>query len=143
MLFTRSPQGHPQLRALVRKLAPVFEVTPQIRPRLLLAGVTATAELIVFGLLYHTERDAFRSCLRFQIPQQPEFMRCTRWRRWTAHSRLAARYSTIERGFTDVAAQLGTQEVIRLEFAATATDTDILNTVLASPLASLVPDGQV
>lgn len=130
-----------RVKALKRKLAPVFQLTPHVRPRLLLAALTADAELIVFGLQYHTERKAFRSCLRFSLMRQPEFVRCTRWKQWATRTVAAARYAAIAEGFASVASELGTREVVRLEFAAAATDAAILEALLASRIAPLVMSG--
>ncbi len=129
-----------EIKRLLRKLSPVFELTPHIRPRLLLAALPVNAKPIVFGLLYHTKRKAFRSCLRFGLARQPEFLRCTRWKQWANRTLMATRYATILQGFDGVASQLGTHEVLRLDFAATATDTEILDALLASPIAPLVMD---
>lgn len=130
-----------RIKVLKRKLAPVFQLTPHVRPRLLLAALTADAELIVFGLQYHTERKAFRSCLRFSLMRQPEFVRCTRWKQWATRTVVDARYATIVEGFASVASELGTREVVRLDFAATATDMAILDALLTSPIAPLVMSG--
>lgn len=127
-----------KIAILISKLSPVFELTAQVRPRLLLAALTAKAELITFGLLYHTKRKAFRSCLRFALARQPEFVRCTRWRQWASQALVAARYAAIVEGFVGVASQLGTEEILRLDFAKTATDDEILEVLLTSQIAPLV-----
>ena len=132
-----------RIKTLKRKLSPVFELTPQIRPRLLLVALTAHAELIVFGLQYHAERKAFRSCLRLNLTHQPEFVRCTRWKQWTTPAVVATRYAAIEQGFAGIASQLGTTDVLRLDFAATATDATILEALLASRIAPLVMGGSL
>lgn len=132
-----------EIKRLLQKLSPMFELTSHIRPRLLLAALPVDAKPIVFGLLYHTERKAFRSCLRFGLARQPEFVRCTRWKPWANRASIAARYTTILQGFDSVASQLGTHDVLRLDFAARATDTEILTALFASPIASVVMEESV
>ena len=123
---------------LLRALSPAFELTPLIRPRLLLAAPTERVGLLVLGLLYHREKDAFQSRLRFDPPGLAKFRRRTKWRQWPDRQRAAQRQESIVRLFTQLAHSVGVAEIMRLQFAAYDSDALILQQLRTSPIVSLV-----
>lgn len=127
-------QHHPVLQ----KLHPLLELTPVIRPRLLLAAPAAGVGVILLALLYHREKDAFQSRLRFRLPGQPEFLRRTKWRSFLSPTSLQRRREKILRDFTDLVEKVGGSEMLQLEFPPDASDEEILRLLLTSPIPSLL-----
>ena len=127
-------EGH---LSLLQKLHPVLELTPVVRPRLLLAASSSELGPILLGLLYHAEKNAYQSRLRFRVPSGQEFLRRTKWRRFAAPQTLLRRQEQISRGFNAMTARIGGGVISQLEFAATASDDDILRLLLASPIPAL------
>ena len=78
-------------------LQPLLELTPVIRPRLLLAAPVAGVGPVLLALLYHREKDAFQSRLRFRLPGQSEFLRRTKWRSFPDPTSLQRRREKIRR----------------------------------------------
>jgi hypothetical protein len=136
-------KAHPStprtLRAALRALRPVFVLTANIRPRLLIA--TALAEqkgTIVFGVLVHRQRQAFQSRLRFDYPTvHQEVLRATRWTSIVDPDAFARYLAQVSEGFAIMAATLGGQ-ASKVEFAPTATDEEILAAVQASGILEVV-----
>jgi len=124
---------------VLQKLHPLLELTPVIRPRLLLAAPVVGVGPILLALLYHREKDAFQSRLRFRLPGQPEFLRRTKWRSFPDPASLQRRREKILRDFTELVAQVGGAEMSRVEFPPGASDEEILHIVLASAIPSLLP----
>lgn len=124
---------------VLQRLHPLLELTSLIRPRLLLAAPVAGVGPILLALLYHREKDAFQSRLRFRLPGQPEFLRRTKWRGFADATSLQRRREKILGDFTDLVAQVGGAGISRVEFPPDASDEEILRIVLASPIPSLLP----
>jgi hypothetical protein len=137
-------EAHPSpprtLRVPLRALRPVFVLTPDLRPRLLIA--TALAEqkgTIVFGVLVHRQRQAFQSRLRLDYPAvHQEVLRATPWTP-LLDPEVFARYLTqVSEGFAIMAATLGGQAA-KVEFAPTGADEEILATLQASGILEVLP----
>src|SRR5919198_241731 len=97
-MVRQDTNGDEQAR-LLQKLYPVFELTPLIRPRLLLAS-TVEHVPIMLGLLYRRDKDAFQSRLRVRSVNQPEYIRRTRWRGFAGTAQVNDTLRKIERQFT-------------------------------------------
>ena len=89
---------------LLQRLYPIFEVTPLVRPRLLLAAAPAAGSPILTGLLYHRGKDAYQSRLRFQTPGQPPVVRRTRWRHFADAAAVDKTTRQVIRRFAELAA---------------------------------------
>jgi hypothetical protein len=127
------------LRAALRALRPVFVLTSNIRPRLLIATPLAEQKgTIVFGVLVHRQRQAFQSRLRFDYPTvHQEVLRATRWTP-LADPETFARYLTqVSEGFATLAATLEGQAA-KVEFGPTATDEEILAALQASDILAVL-----
>jgi hypothetical protein len=128
--------GKPQ-HPLLEQLSPLLEVTAVIRPRLLLGAALPDGEPMLLALLYHREKDAFQSRLRFSIPGNPQFLRRTKWRQWSNPFTFARRREKIERDFCELGAKVG-GAISQVEFPPDASDEEILRALLASPFAQMV-----
>jgi hypothetical protein len=121
-----------KLRAALRAVRPFFEITPLVRPRLVLAAILPNAGPILFVILYHTKKNAFQSRLRFRGPDgRPEVLRATTWRTFTDSHAFDRYKEEVIQGFATMAAALGGRP-ITLEFAASVSDDDILEAFLSS-----------
>src|SRR5262245_55086321 len=110
---------------LLQKLYPVFELTPLIRPRLLLASLTVERVPIVMGLLYHRDKDAYQSRLRFRSATQPEYIRRTRWRHFTT-AEVNDTIQRIEQQFTKLSTSIGGESIVKVRFPLRASDEAVL-----------------
>ncbi|HEV8717270.1 MAG TPA: hypothetical protein VGX03_31180 [Candidatus Binatia bacterium] len=124
---------------LFQKVYPIFEVTPLIRPRLLLAAATLAGSPVVMGLLYHRGKDAYQSRLRFQAPGQSPVVRRTRWRHFANAAAVDKTTQQVIRRFIELAASVGGSGILQAEFSADASDDSILQTLLASGIPALFP----
>jgi hypothetical protein len=124
---------------LLQQLYPIFELTPLIRPRLLIASTTVEHVPIVLGLLYHRSKDAYQSRLRFRAANQPEYIRRTRWRRFASAAQVNATIQRIERQFTTLAASVGGRDILKVQFPLRASDAMVLQRLLASGIPALFP----
>lgn len=127
-------QHHPVLQ----KLHPLLELTSVIRPHLLLAAPVDGVGLILLALLYHREKNAFQSRLRFRLPGQSEFLRRTKWRSFLDATSLQRRRGKILRDFTDLVAKVGGAEISQVEIPPDASDEEILHRILTSPIPALL-----
>ena len=118
--------------ALLAPFAPVVELTPLVRPRLLLLAPGAHEQLLL-GLLYHTRKAAWqwRFCLR--AATHPDFVERSRWRHYADAQALATHIQARLTEFAELAHQLGARATLRLEFTPQAADDDILQFLGASP----------
>jgi hypothetical protein len=123
---------------LLAKLYPVFEGTTLIRPRLLLM-ISLTQGHILMGLLYHTRKDALQSRLRFRATLYPDFSRRTRWRKYGDAQAIATWTQEIVKEFAALATKLGAVATLHLEFLPQASDDEIRQVLMASPLPTLLP----
>lgn len=137
MRIDNKGNGKPQ-HPLLEQLSPLLEVTAVIRPRLLLGAALPDGEPMLLALLYHREKDAFQSRLRFSVPGNPQFLRRTKWRQWSTPVTFARRREKIERDFRELVARVGGGPISQVEFAPDASDADILHALLTSPFAQMV-----
>jgi len=123
---------------LLQQLYPVFELTPLIRPRLLLV---ATVEHIpvMLGLLYHRDKDAFQTRLRFRSATQTDYLRRTRWRRFASSAQVKDTIQKIEQQFTELVVNMGASDILKAHFPARASDATVLRLLLASGISTLFP----
>ena len=137
MAIDNRGNGKPQ-HSLLEQLSPLLEVTAVIRPRLLLGAALPDGEPMLLALLYHREKDAFQSRLRFSVPGNPKFLRRTKWRQWSTPATFACRREKIECDFRELVARVGGGPISQVEFAADASDAEILRALLASPFARVL-----
>jgi hypothetical protein len=136
-------ESHPYtpraLRAILRPLEPVFVLTPDIRPRLLIAAALAEHKgTILFGILVHRKREAFQSRLRFDYPTvHQEALRATRWTPLADPEAFARYLAQVIEGFETMATTLGGQ-VYKVEFAPTPSDEEILEALHASGILEIL-----
>jgi hypothetical protein len=136
-------ESHPStpraLRAILRALRPVFVLTADIRPRLLIA--TALAEhkgVILFGVLVHRQKQAFQSRLRLDYPTvHQEALRATRWTPLADLEAFARYLAQVSEGFETMAATLGGQ-ASKVEFAPDAADEDMLAALHTSDILDVL-----
>lgn len=130
-------EGH---QGLLLKLHPIFELTPEVRPCLLLGASVLDVGPVLLGLLYHIGRDAYQSRLRFRAPPGREFLRRTRWRRFPEPYLLTRRKEQIHRGFIEMVAKIGKGDIHRVDFPANASDQEVLHLLLTSPIPRLIEE---
>lgn len=128
--------GHKQ-DDLLRKLYPIFELSPLIRPRGLWVSPVIQQPPILLGLLYNTQKDAVQYRLRLQTTNQPEVFRRTRWRKLTESFVRQQSAARIQQAFATMASQVGSVETFVLQFAPGASDSEILHRLLSSRLPVL------
>src|SRR5262245_51282076 len=127
----------PEQAALLDKLFPAVELTPQVRPRLLLVMPLADRPLLL-GLLYHLRKRAWQ--WRLVLPSSaphPGFAHRTRWQESADVQSTAPLTQPRLREFAELAHQLGVPAALRLEFPPQATDEEIGQALWASPLPAL------
>jgi hypothetical protein len=122
---------------LLRKLYPVFELSPLIRPRGLWVATVIQQPPILLGLLYNTQKDALQYRLRFQMHNQPELFRRTRWRKLTELPVRQHSAERIQQAFATMTTQIGSSETFTLQFVPEASDSEILQILFSSPLPAL------
>jgi hypothetical protein len=93
----------------------------------------------VLGLLCHRGKDAFQSRLRFRAANQPEYLRCTRWRRFASTTQVTKTIEKIEQQFTELTAHLGGSGILKGEFPLWASDKLALQLLFASRIPALFP----
>ena len=120
--------------ALLAQLNPAVELTPLIRPRLLLVAAGAHAQLLL-GLLYHTRKAAWQWRLRLRSATHPGFAERARWRQYADVQAVETHTQARLTEFAELALQLGAPATLRLEFPPQALDDEILQ--LVSSLSSL------
>jgi hypothetical protein len=120
--------------ALLTRLYPVMEVSTLIRPRLLLAALLTATEHIIMGVLYHTKNDAFQARLRFSSSIPLPFFRSTPWQPVIEGQLLEELQQKVSTEFAVLATRLGAESTIRLQFVPEASEMDIRDILLASPL---------
>jgi len=134
----RTTQRFPsEQEALRAKLFPAVELTPRIRPRLLLVASGGRAQLLL-GLLYHPRKQAWQ--WRLVLPPsatQQGFAHRTRWRQYADVPAMEAHKQARITEFGALARQLGPPAMLRLEFPPQATDEEIVQALWASPLPAL------
>jgi len=118
--------------ALLAKLYPAVELTPLIRPRLLLVAPLAHGQLLL-GLLYHTRKQAWQWRVRVRSATRPGFSLRARWRQYADAQAVATHKQARLTEFADLATTLGAA-TLQLEFSPQASDDEILQ-----PLAQLYP----
>jgi hypothetical protein len=123
--------------ALLAKLHPAVELTPLIRPRLLLVASLAHSQLIL-GLHYHTRKQAWQWRLRVRSAMHPGFSQRSRWRQYADAQALETHKQARLTEFAELAATLH-RTLLQLEFPLKASDDEILQVLLASPLPTLLP----
>jgi len=123
---------------LLVKLHPVFEVTALIRPRLLLVIALAEGHILM-GLLYQTRKEAWQSRLRFRAAAYPDFSRRTRWRKYGEVQAVTTWTQDLVKEFAALATKLGATSTLHLEFPLQASDDEIRQVLVASPLPILLP----
>src|SRR5262245_59401048 len=126
----------PEQEALLANLFPAVELTPHIRPRLLLVMSLADRALLL-GLLYHPRKVAWQWRLQVRWATRPGFAHRTRWRRYADAQALEAQIQARQAEFAALARQLGAPAMLRLEFPPQATDEEIVQALWASPLPAL------
>jgi hypothetical protein len=117
----------PEQTALLDKLFPAVELTPQIRPRLLLIIPLANRPLLL-GLLYHTRTQAWQWRLALRSATHQGFAHRTRWQYADVLAMEARKQARITE-FAELARQLGTAATLRLEFPPQASDDEILQSL--------------
>ena len=122
---------------LLARLHPVVEVSALVRPRLLLVAFLTATDRILMGVLYHTQKNMVQSRLRFWSSAHPAFFRRTRWRRGSDQLWFDNWKQKIIAEFTALASRLEASTAFHLEFPADATDAEIRDLLLASPLAAI------
>jgi len=126
--------GTGRYRALLTALYPVVEVSTLIRPRLLLAALLTATEHIIMGVLYHTKNDAFQARLRFSSSIPLPFFRSTPWQPVAERRVLEEWQQKVSTEFAVLASHLGAESTISLQFLPGASEIDIRDILLASPL---------
>jgi hypothetical protein len=111
--------------ALLAKLHPAVELTPLIRPHLLLVASLAHGQLIL-GLHYHTRKQAWQWRLRVRSATHPGFSQRGRWRQYPDAQALETHKQTIMTEFAELAATLKAAAPLQLEFPLQASDEEIL-----------------
>jgi len=112
-------------------LLPAVELTPRIRPRLLLVIPLATGQLLL-GLLYHTRKQAWQWRLRVRSATHQDWAHRTHWQQAADVLALATSIQTRQTEFAELARQRGTRAPLRLEFPAQATDEEIVQALWSS-----------
>jgi len=138
LMVQRDTNGDEQAQ-LLQQLYPIFELTPLIRPRLLLAATTVEHVPIVLGMLYHRGKDAYQSRLRFRAANQPEYIRRTRWRHFASTTQVNETLRRIEQQFTTLATSVGGRDILKARFPLRASDVTVLRLLLASGIPALFP----
>ncbi|MGH7960932.1 MAG: hypothetical protein ACRERD_03760 [Candidatus Binatia bacterium] len=127
-----------KLKTVLRVVKPVFELTPLIRPRLLLAATLADGTPILFGILYHTKKDAYQSRLRFRYPGgHEEVLRATRWAKFTDRRAFERHKEKVIQGFATMTTALKRKSV-KVEFAPGASNSEILEVFVASGILEIL-----
>ena len=126
----------PEQAALLDTLFPAVELTPQVRPRLLLVIPLANGRLLL-GLLYHTRKQAWQWRLDLRSATHQGFAHRTRWQRPVDVLAMALAIQTRQTEFAELAHQLGAPAPLRLEFPPQALDEEIVQILCASPLPEL------
>jgi len=121
---------------LLTELYPVVEVSALIRPRLLLVAFLTATEYIRMGVLYHTQKNALQSRLCFSSSPHPTFFRRTRWQQELDWLRFETWRQKVVNEFAVLAAKLEATTVFHVDFPANASDADVRDILLASPLAT-------
>lgn len=124
---------------LLQKLYPIFELTPLIRPRLLFVALTVEHVPLMLGLLYHRDKDAFQSRLRFRSATQPDYIRRTRWRHFVSTIQVNDTIQRIEQQFTALVTSVGARDIRKARFPARASDATVLRLLVASGIPALFP----
>ena len=135
---TANGEQHPH--PVLQQLHPLLELTPVVRPRFLLGAPVVGVGPILLALLYHRDKDAFQSRLRFHLPGQPQFLRRTKWRTFADAASLHRRRDKILRDFRDLVTKVGGTDMVQVEFPPDASDADVLQRILASAIPSLLPE---
>jgi hypothetical protein len=136
-------ESHPStsraLRAALRALKPVFVLTSDLRPRLLIAAALAEHRgVILFGVLVHRRRQAFQSRLRLDYPTvHHEALRATRWTPLSDVEAFARYLAQVSEGFETMAATLGGQ-ASKVEFTPDASDEEILEALCISDILEIL-----
>jgi len=130
-------QDRERYTTLLAKLRPAVEVSALIRPRMCLVALLTASDYIVMGILYHVKRDAVQSRLYFSSAVYPAFSRRTRWQQVRERHALEQWERKVGGEFAALATQLGVKTTIHLEFPPDASDTDIREIFLASPLPAV------
>lgn len=124
---------------LLRRLHPVFELSALIRPRLLTVAVPAVTDPIFLGLLYHTAKNAVQYRLQYRgAAGAPAVFRRTRWMPLDNQRAFRQTRNSVTQNFARAAAKLGSKQVHTVEFAPHASDEEILDALLSSPIPALL-----
>jgi hypothetical protein len=118
-------QLSPAQVALLAKFSPAVELTPLIRPGLVLMAPLATGQLLL-GLLYHTRKQAWQWRLRVRSATHPGFSQRGRWRQYPDAQALETYKQAMRTAFAELAARLGAAATLQLEFPLQTTDGEIL-----------------
>ena len=126
----------PEQEALLAHLFPAVELTPRVRPRLLLVIPLAHRPLLL-GLLYHTRQRAWQWRLLVRPATPPGVSVRSRWRPYADVQARETHTQARLREFVELAHQLGAPAPLRLEFPPQATDEEIGRILWSSPLPAL------
>ena len=125
-----------RLASLARFL-PVVEVTPLIRPRLLLVASNASSQ-VMLGVLYHTRKDMWQTRLRVRSSGLRTFSQRSRWKKYADAQAFLTWRQRVVRDFANLAVTLGATATLHLEFSPLASNDEILQ-ALSDLLLSLFP----
>lgn len=129
-----------RLKAALRAVKPVFELTALIRPRLLLAATLADGTPIFFGVLYHNKKDAYQSRLRFRYPSgQEEILRATRWTTFTNHRAFERHRERVIQGFATMTTA-SKRKVVKVEFDPGASNSEIMAVFVSSGILEFLQE---
>ena len=135
--MSRNRTNSDKLKTVLRIIKPVFELTPLIRPRLLLAATLADGTPILFGILYHTKKDAYQSRLRFRYPGgEEEVLRATRWVKFTDRRAFERHKEKIIQGFATMTTALK-RKAVKIEFDPGASNSEILEVFRSSGILKI------
>jgi hypothetical protein len=123
--------------ALLAPFSPVVEITPLIRPRLLLTASAAKRQ-VMLGILYHTRKDAWQTRLRVRSPGLRAFSQRSRWKKYADTQAFVTWRQGVVKDFANLAVKLEATSTLHLEFSPLASDDEILQ-LLSNLLFSLFP----
>jgi hypothetical protein len=126
-------------KAVLRALKPVVELTPRVRPLLLIATrLPADESTVLFGILFHQEKAAFQSRLRFRYsPGHQEILRATTWTPFPDRQAFEQHKGRVIQAFDTMAVTLG-GKAAKLEFAPGASDEAVLQALRSSGILEIL-----
>jgi hypothetical protein len=125
-------------KTILQHLHPAFVLTDRLWPRLLLLAPLADGGFVFFGILYHTQKQAFQPRLRFLYRDgRSEALLASTWMRCADEQTFLQHKDQIVQSFAVLAASLG-GEMVTLEFAPGASNREVEAALFASEILSLL-----